>query len=72
MYEALVVSGVIFWFESFFPRACRRDEDLIGLLGKPNGNARDDWVAKEGTVLSAPSNDRDSIFAASYNYCVDN
>lgn len=64
--------GCFFTIQVFLPSTYRSDETIIGLLGKPNGNARDDWVGIDGTTLQAPANQEDTLFSAAYNYCVDN
>lgn len=64
--------GCFFTIQVFLPFTYRSGETILGLLGKPNGNARDDWVGVDGTTLQAPANQEDSLFSAAYNYCVDN
>lgn len=51
------------------PCTYRPFERLVGLLGTPNGNRNDDWVAADGTVLFPPVNDNESTFSPAYNYC---
>lgn len=36
------------------PRGCLEDEQVIGLLGSPNGNMNDDWMTRDGRVLDIP------------------
>ena len=64
--------GCHFLVQVFIPFNYRPGELIYGLLGTPNGNSGDDWRARDGTVLAPPASAADSIFAPSYNYCVDN
>ena len=50
----------------------REGETILGLMGTPNGNPDDDWVAPDGTVLAIPTTQEGRMFAEAYNYCVDN
>lgn len=37
------------------PEGCLDDEQLVGILGSPNGDHTDDWMTRNGTVLPGPS-----------------
>lgn len=41
----------------------------VGLLGTPNANIRDDWMAPDGQSILIPDTNREE---ASFNYCLDN
>jgi len=45
------------------------EDHSTGLLGSPNGDSQDDWMAPDGHILLIPDNGREE---ASFNYCVDN
>lgn len=64
--------GCFFLVQVFLPSSYRADETRLGLLGIPNNNRNDDWVARDGSVLPAPTTDSDSIFGPAYEYCVTN
>jgi len=50
----------------------RPGETILGLLGTPNGNMADDWRTPDGTIITAPTTDKERLFSTSYNYCVEN
>lgn len=64
--------GCHFLVQVFIPFDYRPGETILGLLGTPDGNRRDDWRARNGTILGTPDTVQDSIFAPSYQYCVNN
>jgi von Willebrand factor type D domain len=64
--------GCFLLVQVFKPCGYRSDETIIGLLGKPNLKPQDDWVAPNGTSLSPPQDEEDSIFSSAYNYCTSN
>jgi hypothetical protein len=51
---------------------CRPDNNLIGILGSPNGNATDDWMTRVGTPLEIPPQKWGRHFKPSYEYSQDN
>ena len=40
------------------PDDYRTNETFVGLLGSPNGDRKDDWMSKEGTPVSIPTDKR--------------
>jgi len=51
----------------------RCGDDIVGLLGNPDGNAANDWMTRDGTPVPIPQNDdlRHHSVAA-FNYCQEN
>lgn len=47
---------------------CRKDEELSGLLGTPDGEYRNDWTTPDGTVVEIPSTRRDRTFGKAFEY----
>jgi len=47
---------------------CDSTQDVIGLLGSPNGNARDDWMDRDGTILDIPSGANAFFFEPAYTH----
>jgi len=64
--------GCHFLVQVSMPTTYRTNETILGLLGTPNGMRNDDWIAPDGTIISAPTTEEESIFSTSYNYCVEN
>ena len=56
----------------FLPFSYRRDETLLGLLGTPNRDRSDDWVAPDGSKYTLPADQPSSLFGPAFNYCVEN
>eukprot|EP00980_Cylindrotheca_fusiformis_P017243 scaffold5322_cov88-Cylindrotheca_fusiformis.AAC.5 len=52
---------------------CRKDERIIGVLGTPNKNWRDDWMDRDGNKISYPvPMGSGTHFEPAYNYVRDN
>mmetsp|Transcript_2283 Transcript_2283/g.3471 ORF Transcript_2283/g.3471 Transcript_2283/m.3471 type:complete len:840 (-) Transcript_2283:714-3233(-) len=64
--------GCFLTVQNFLPFDYRSNETIVGLLGTPNGNRLDDWVAPNGSSYSPPADISESIFSRSYQYCVEN
>lgn len=63
------------YFESvnvFLPEAFVRANQVIGLLGSPNGNIQDEWMTRMGVPLPLPESTNERLYAAAYNYCTTN
>lgn len=71
--NAVETFGCHFRVQVFIPYDyIRQGETLVGLLGKPNLDSRDDWVDPNGQSLPGPANEHESFFGAAYDYCVSN
>jgi len=62
--------GCHFTLQVFIPFVYRSDETILGLLGTPNNLRGDDWISSDGSPYANPTNIEESIFGASYEYCV--
>lgn len=52
---------------------CREGEEIIGVLGSPNGEWRDDWMERDGTPVALPVPlSSGTSFEPAYNYVRDN
>jgi hypothetical protein len=52
---------------------CRPGENIVGILGSPDGEWRDDWMERDGTKLDLPTPlGRGTTFAPAFNYTRDN
>jgi hypothetical protein len=47
---------------------CRPEDELVGLLGSPNGEWRDDWMKRDGTLVDIPLRKRDRRFEKAFEY----
>jgi hypothetical protein len=47
---------------------CRPEDELVGLLGSPNGEWRDDWMKRDGTLVDIPLSKRDRRFEKAFEY----
>jgi hypothetical protein len=47
---------------------CRPEDELVGLLGSPNGEWRDDWMKRDGTLVDIPLSKRDRRFGKAFEY----
>jgi hypothetical protein len=47
---------------------CRPEDELVGLLGSPNGEWRDDWMKRDGTLVDIPLSRRDRRFGKAFEY----
>lgn len=54
----------------FIPTAM--SDGVIGLMGSPNQNRTDDWMSKDGKVITQPKVRNDFLFETAYNYCTEN
>ena len=58
-------------FDVQLPPRMRR-QDIVGLLGSPNGNRSDDWMDREGNILPGPQSPWAALFQPAYEYCTQN
>ena len=64
--------GCYFRSQVILPFEYLSNETLVGLLGTPNDDSTDDWVAPDGTALLQPARADDLLFSAAYDYCTTN
>ena len=63
------------YFESlnvFLPETVVSSQRVLGLLGSPNRDSKDDWMSRSGAVLPAPRTSEERLFEKAYNYCTAN
>ena len=46
---------------------CRAGERIVGLLGSPNGEWRDDWMTQDGTPVDIVANNREAAYTYTQN-----
>jgi len=51
---------------------CRPGDDLIGLLGSPDGNKNNDWMNPNGDPLPIPSGSSAFFFKPAFDYAIEN
>ncbi|KAL3935356.1 MAG: hypothetical protein SGBAC_009114 [Bacillariaceae sp.] len=52
---------------------CRPDESIVGLVGSPDGEWRNDWMKRDGSLVPIPRNlKKGAGFEPTYNYTRDN
>jgi len=56
----------------YFLADCYNNENLIGLLGSPDGDWTNDWMTQNDTVIPLPDGVEKFFFEPAYNYSVDN
>lgn len=62
--------GVCYFSVNYIlPDGCLEGEELVGILGSPNGEASDDWMTRNGTVLPLPAGASSYFFQGAYDYC---
>lgn len=64
--------GCFFQVQVLIPYGYRNGETIVGLLGTPDFNRANDWVAPDGSSYTPPATEEDSIFSTAYNYCIEN
>jgi hypothetical protein len=65
--------GRCYFTTDFYLYDCDKHSDsVIGLLGSPNGNSKDDWMTPEGEVLDLPHDVSKYFFGPAFQYTLDN
>ena len=64
--------GCHFIVQVMIPPVYRSEKTILGLMGTPNGDRTDDWMAPDGKVFPIPATQAGRMFEDAYNYCVDN
>ncbi|CAJ1970372.1 unnamed protein product [Cylindrotheca closterium] len=50
---------------------CRPDDDLIGILGSPDGNRTNDWMNEHGEPVEIPKGVDEHFFKPAYEYALE-
>lgn len=58
--------------QTYMSQAITMSEDIVGLLGTPNGNPFDDWMDQSGNTLQVPRDEHGKLFKPAYDYCTSN
>jgi hypothetical protein len=49
-----------------------KSDTVVGLLGKPDGNAQNDWMTRAGEAVPVPAAQIDRVKKVAYDYCRNN
>lgn len=60
------------YVEVFLPDSYVASNQIVGLLGTPNDDFRDDWMNRNGDRVPPPISSEERLFKRAYEYCVSN
>lgn len=64
--------GACYFSIDFILMDCRPGDDLIGILGSPDGNKSNDWMNQNGEPLEIPTGASQFFFKPAYDYAIEN
>ena len=64
--------GACYFSIDFILMDCRPGDDLIGILGSPDGNKNNDWMDQNGETIPIPSGASSFFFEPAYDYAIEN